>query len=163
MLNDLLCYPQPHRQKQELPQDDAAYYQERRRAKEPWPCTSWLGPVVVFDVCRLDHTRTPKLPLGVIVQHGASPVERGESAYPPRLSVIADIPGSAALCRYCCKSPKLPGDNFSAVRRFARPPKLAMNCEPTPSMPGRAGLLHGKIPIRRFVFFPERNLHLPDR
>src|SRR3984893_4507465 len=86
---------------------DAEYYQERRRAKEPWPCTSWLGPVVVFDVCRLDHTRTPKLPLGVIVQHGASPVERGEFAYPPRLS-IADIPGSAALCRYCCKSPKLP-------------------------------------------------------
>ena len=28
--------------------------------KERWPCTSWLGPVVVFDVCRLDHTRTAK-------------------------------------------------------------------------------------------------------
>src|SRR6266536_2679945 len=30
----------------------------------------------------------------------------------------------SALCRYCCKSPKLPGDNFPAVRRSDRRPPI---------------------------------------
>src|SRR6266540_7459113 len=28
------------------------------------------------------------------------------------------------MCRYCCKSPKLPGDNFPAVRRSDRRPPI---------------------------------------
>src|SRR6266576_3421036 len=28
------------------------------------------------------------------------------------------------MCQYCCKSPKLPGDNFPAVRRFDRRPPI---------------------------------------
>jgi hypothetical protein len=38
-----------------------------------------------------------------------------------------DIPAharSAALCRYCCKSPKLPGANFSAVKKSDRRPPV---------------------------------------
>src|ERR1700719_4656599 len=31
---------------------------------------------------------------------------------------------SAALCRYCCKSPKLPGANFSAVKKSDRRPPV---------------------------------------
>jgi hypothetical protein len=30
----------------------------------------------------------------------------------------------AALCRYCCKSPKLSGDNFHAIRRSDRRPPI---------------------------------------
>src|SRR4029077_1642295 len=30
----------------------------------------------------------------------------------------------SASGRYCCKSPKLPGDNFPAVRRFDRRPPI---------------------------------------
>ena len=30
----------------------------------------------------------------------------------------------SALCRHCCKSPKLSGDNFLAVRRFDRRPPI---------------------------------------
>src|SRR6516225_5925169 len=30
----------------------------------------------------------------------------------------------SALCRYCCKSPKLPGDNFPAIRRSDRRPPI---------------------------------------
>jgi hypothetical protein len=30
------------------------------------------------------------------------------------------------LCRYCCKSPKLPGDNFPAVRRSDRRPPICV-------------------------------------
>src|SRR5712672_2860079 len=30
----------------------------------------------------------------------------------------------SALCRYCCKSPKLTGDNFPVVRRFDRRPPI---------------------------------------
>ena len=32
--------------------------------------------------------------------------------------------GLAALCRYCCKSPKLPGANFSAVKKSDRRPPI---------------------------------------
>src|SRR2546421_8500569 len=28
--------------------------------------------------------------------------------------------GTSCSCRYCCKSPKLPGDNFPAIRRSDR-------------------------------------------
>ena len=42
----------------------------------------------------------------------------------PRKRTIIDTTGMSALCRYCCKSPKLPGDNFSAVRRFDRRPPI---------------------------------------
>jgi hypothetical protein len=33
---------------------------------------------------------------------------------------------SDALCRYCCKSPKLPGDNFPATRRTDRRPAICV-------------------------------------
>src|SRR5438876_8959915 len=29
-------------------------------------------------------------------------------------------------CRYCCKSPKLPGDNFPAIRRSDRRPPICV-------------------------------------
>jgi hypothetical protein len=35
-------------------------------------------------------------------------------------------PGSAAQCRYCCKSPKSPGDNFPAIRRSDRRPPICV-------------------------------------
>src|SRR5262249_42935330 len=34
--------------------------------------------------------------------------------------------GMSALCRYCCKSPKLPGDNFPAIRRSDRRPPICV-------------------------------------
>jgi hypothetical protein len=32
----------------------------------------------------------------------------------------------SALCRYCCKSPKSPGDNFPAIRRSDRRPPICV-------------------------------------
>src|SRR5262245_30430546 len=34
--------------------------------------------------------------------------------------------GMTALCRLCCKSPKLPGDKFPAVRRSDRRPPICV-------------------------------------
>jgi len=36
----------------------------------------------------------------------------------------ADSVRMSALCRYCCKSPKLPGDNFPALGRSDRRPPI---------------------------------------
>ena len=46
------------------------------------------------------------------------------SDLPPKADIAIDGTGMSALCRYCCKSPKLPGDNFPAVRRFDRRPPI---------------------------------------
>ena len=42
----------------------------------------------------------------------------------PKSGLMADVSIRSALCRYCCKSPKLSGDNFPAVRRFDRRPPI---------------------------------------
>jgi hypothetical protein len=54
--------------------------------------------------------------------------------------VIADIPGSPALCRYCRKSPKLPGANFSAEKKIR------------PRTAGRCGLNHVTEVASEFIF-----------
>ncbi len=41
----------------------------------------------------------------------------------------------AAMCRYCCKSPKLPGDNFSALRRYDRRPPICVASIALPRSP----------------------------
>src|SRR6516165_10765516 len=41
----------------------------------------------------------------------------------------------AALCRYCCKSRKLPGDNFPAESRYVRRPPIFVASVPLPRSP----------------------------
>src|SRR5262249_2111393 len=46
-----------------------------------------------------------------------------------QLSPVADIAVCEAMsekCRYCCKSPKLPGSNFSCSKKSNRPPLIRM-------------------------------------
>ena len=44
--------------------------------------------------------------------------------------------GSRQLCaRYCCKSPKLPGDNFPALRRYDRRPSICVASITLPRLP----------------------------
>src|SRR5260370_31693697 len=41
----------------------------------------------------------------------------------------------SAMCRYCCKSPKLPGDNFPAIRRSDRRPPICVASITLPRSP----------------------------
>src|SRR5215467_6561408 len=40
-----------------------------------------------------------------------------------------------AMCRYCCKSRKLPGDNFPAESRYVRRPPIFVASVPLPRSP----------------------------
>jgi hypothetical protein len=60
---------------------------------------------------------------------------RGWSAYPPRLLRGCGHPDRAAMCRYCCKSPKLPGANFLAVKKSDRRPPIDVPSTTLPRPP----------------------------
>jgi hypothetical protein len=50
-------------------------------------------------------------------------VSAARPLFPRKRTPIRDL-AMSQKCRYCCKSPKLPGDNFPVVRRFDRRPPI---------------------------------------
>ena len=75
------------------------------------------------------------------VAEGSSATEAGEaarlcmSASPPKSGQTGRRLATSALCRYCCKSPKLPGNNFPAIRRSDRRPPICVVSITLPKSP----------------------------
>jgi hypothetical protein len=71
---------------------------------------------------------------------GVSPTRSATST-----TIDASAPGMSPLSRYCCKSPKLPGANFLAVKKSDRRPPIdvapiALPIEKTAMIRVRAGI-----------------------
>src|SRR5262249_57120597 len=81
--------------------------------------------------------QTGLLPVCLIPQMGGSTVLPPLRSARP-LSPTTDIPPlwlRAAVCRYCCKSPKLPGVNFPAVKKSDRRPPIDVASITLPGSP----------------------------
>src|SRR5262245_1718458 len=57
------------------------------------------------------------------------------SPFYPQLRTLVGAVGTAASCRYCCKSPKLPGVNFPAVKKSDRRPPIDVASITLPGSP----------------------------
>src|SRR5262245_12498652 len=57
------------------------------------------------------------------------------SPFYPQLRTLVGAVATAASCRYCCKSPKLPGANFPAVKKSDRRPPIDVASITLPGSP----------------------------
>jgi hypothetical protein len=81
-------------------------------AARPGSPGSWRNPADDADNPAFGGCCSPVL--------GSRPVH-----YSMRLGIsVTHIAGQSESCRYCCKSPKLPGANFLAVKKFDRRPPI---------------------------------------